>query len=209
LARALNPVLQHMTLQNAATGAEKRGLRETAKRKRADAFHRHGAAASRRLTGYGIAFALPRPGATVSGFLAIGEEIDPLPLLLHLDAAGFLLSLPAMPGKDKPLVFRTWVPGDPLVQTTWGIREPLVSAAVVVPEIVLVPLLAFDRAGHRLGYGGGYFDRTLGELRATRSILAIGLAFDEQEVETVPHLAYDQRLDWVLTPSGPRQCIGP
>jgi 5-formyltetrahydrofolate cyclo-ligase len=195
--------------ESATTSAEKQRLREAARRSRAKAFHRHGPTASRRLADHGIAFASPRPGAIISGYSAIGEEIDPLPLLRKLDAAGLPLCLPAMRGKGRPLVFRAWKPGDPLAPRTSGIREPLASMAVMVPEIVLVPLLAFDRAGHRLGYGGGYFDRTLANLRTSRSILAVGLAFDEQEVETIPHLDYDQRLDWVLTPSGPRKCMGP
>jgi 5-formyltetrahydrofolate cyclo-ligase len=93
-------------------------------------------------------------------------------------------------------------------ETLWGIREPEAHRAVVVPRILLVPLLAFDRAGYRLGYGGGYYDRTLRGLRSTGAVMAVGLAFDEQEVDAVPHLDYDERIDWVLTPSGARKCTG-
>jgi 5-formyltetrahydrofolate cyclo-ligase len=144
----------------------------------------------------------------VSAFAAIGEEIDPAPLMLRLRADGFRLCLPVMQGKGRPLLFRAWEPGEPMEERMWGIREPRSSAPEVAPDIVLAPLLAFDRAGYRLGYGAGFFDRTLAAVRSRKAIIAIGLAYDEQEVDAVPHLDYDQRLDWVLTPSGPLKCIG-
>ena len=110
-----------------------------------------------------------------------------------------------MQGKQAPLAFRAWAPGDPMAATVWGIREPEPTRPLLVPDILLVPLLAFDGDGWRLGYGGGYYDRTLRALRRIKPIVAIGLAFDSQQVDAVPHLDYDERLDWVLTPSGPRQ----
>lgn len=119
---------------------------------------------------------------------------------------GYRLCLPVMEGKSKPLIFRDWSPGDPLAETTWGIREPLATAAVLDPDIVLGPLLAFDADGYRLGYGGGFYDRTLARLRALKPIVSIGIAFDEQRVDAVPHADYDEPLDWVLTPSGPIKC---
>jgi 5-formyltetrahydrofolate cyclo-ligase len=111
-----------------------------------------------------------------------------------------------MQGKTRPLQFRRWSPGDPLRTVQWGIREPAEAAPVVEPDVLLVPLLAFDRGGHRLGYGGGYYDRTLRALRSRRPVTAVGLAFAEQEVDAVPHLDYDERLDWVLTPLGAIRC---
>lgn len=144
--------------------------------------------------------------SVVSGFLAIGEELDPQPLMMRLRAEGHALALPVMQGKGLPLVFRDWKPGDPLAARMWGIREPTDAAPLTLPDVLLVPLLAFDRAGHRLGYGGGFYDRTLAELRSRKAIRAIGLAFATQEVDEVPHLDYDQRLDWVLTPDGPIHC---
>ena len=96
-----------------------------------------------------------------------------------------------------------------MAECTWlksGIREPGSQARVLEPDVLLVPLLAFDRSGHRLGYGGGYYDRTLRDLRRRRPIVAVGLAFGCQEVDAVPHLDYDERLDWVLTPDGPISC---
>jgi 5-formyltetrahydrofolate cyclo-ligase len=188
--------------------ALKTELRETAKLTRADAFRRHGAAAAERLAAQGLAFAAEQPGAMVSAFAAIGDEIDPAPLMLRLRADGFRLCLPVMQGKGRPLLFRAWEPGEPMEERMWGIREPRSSAPEVAPDIVLAPLLAFDRAGYRLGYGAGFFDRTLAAVRSRKAIIAIGLAYDEQEVDAVPHLDYDQRLDWVLTPSGPLECVG-
>jgi 5-formyltetrahydrofolate cyclo-ligase len=187
----------------------KSALRTQAKARRAEAASVHGAAAGQALASHGLGFCHPASGATVSGFSAIGDEIDPQPLMLRLRADGNRLSLPCMQGKEKPLVFRAWSPGDEMAPAVWGIAEPLPSRAVVQPDIVLVPLLAFDRAGYRLGYGGGFYDRSLAELRAAKSIVAVGIAYDEQILDAIPHLDYDQPLDWVLTPSGPISCLRP
>ena len=142
-----------------------------------------------------------RPGI-VSGYLAIGDEIDPQPSLDTALALGWRLALPVMVGRNQPLIFRAWMPGDALASRQWGIREPVETAETVELDVLLLPLLAFDTTGGRLGYGGGYYDRTLAGLRARRSVVAIGIAFDEQRIDTVPLLDYDQRLDCVLTPSG-------
>jgi 5-formyltetrahydrofolate cyclo-ligase len=91
----------------------------------------------------------------------------------------------------------------------WGISEPLPDKPVLEPDVVLVPLLAFDTQGFRLGYGGGFYDRTLARLRAIKPVVAVGIAYDELKVDAVPHRSYDERLDWVLTPSGPQRCSGP
>jgi 5-formyltetrahydrofolate cyclo-ligase len=160
-------------------------------------------AAAEVLAVHGLAFVGSQPGAIVSGFMAIGAEIDPLPLMTTL-APSHMLALPVLMGKGQPLAFRRWAPGEPLKSGLWGIREPLETAPVVEPDVLLVPLLAFDANGRRLGYGAGYYDRTLALLRSRRPIIAIGVAFDEQEEAEVPVSASDQPLDWVLTPSGPR-----
>ena len=150
--------------------------------------------------------ALPEQPASVSAFLSIGTEIDTAPLIARLTAKGLQLGLPVMVSKAAPLMFRTWHPGAPLDTVKWGIREPTQDAPVLVPEVLLVPLLAFDRRGGRLGYGGGFYDRTLAALRKESPWPAIGIAFDEQEVDAVPTSDYDERLDWVATPSGPIRC---
>ncbi len=190
------------------TGEEKRAARTRALARRAAAFAAHGATAGARLAEHGLAFLELAPASVVSGFSAIRDEIDPGALLARLHAEGHRLALPAMQGKGQPLVFRAWAPGDAMGNATWGIAEPLPDKPAVDPDVVLVPLLAFDARGLRLGYGGGFYDRTLARLRAVKPIVAVGIAYDELEVDAVPHLDYDQPLDWVLTPSGPKPCSG-
>jgi 5-formyltetrahydrofolate cyclo-ligase len=135
------------------------------------------------------------------------DELRVWSLLRRLGAEGFRLALPVMQGKGLPLLFRAWKQGDALDKGTWDIAEPKADKPVLEPDVVLVPLLAFDRKGWRLGYGGGFYDRTLAYLRAHKAVAAVGLGYDGQEVDWVPHASYDQRLDWVLTPSGPIKCI--
>ena len=122
-------------------------------------------------------FSGPNAGAVVSGFAAIRDEINPAPLMTWLQAEGFRLALPVMQGKGKPLMMRAWSPGDAMSPAAWGIAEPLDDKPTVDPDVVLVPLLAFDARGYRLGYGGGFYDRTLTEIeeieasRCSRSCL--------------------------------------
>jgi len=140
-------------------------------------------------------------GTIVSGFMPLKSEINPLPLMRKLADAGARLALPVVVGHGKPLIMRSWQWGEPLVPGVWGIREPGPAAAEVQPDILLVPLLAFDRSGHRIGYGAGYYDLTIAQLRARKPIAAIGIAFAAQEVEAVPRTAFDAQLDLVLTES--------
>lgn len=124
-----------------------------------------------------------------------------------LQAEGFKLALPVMQGREKPLLMRAWSPGDTMAPAQWGIAEPLDDKPEVEPDVVLVPLLAFDARGYRLGYGGGFYDRTLRRLRKLKPVVAVGIAYDEQRVDAVPAESYDEKLDWVLTPSGPQRCL--
>jgi len=158
----------------------------------------------------GLDFLRPSPpkGSVISGFSPLADEFRVWLLLRRLGAGGYRLALPVMQGKGNPLLFRAWSPGDAMDRGAWGIAEPKADKAAVEPDILIVPLLAFDRGGWRLGYGGGFYDRTLKDLRARKAVVAVGLGHDEQEVDAVPHLDYDQRLDWVLTPSGPLRCTG-
>jgi 5-formyltetrahydrofolate cyclo-ligase len=188
------------------TGEEKREERARALARRASAFSAHGSGAGERLAEHGLNFLPIRPGAIVSGFSAIRDEINPGLLMARLNGEGHQLCLPVMEGKGKPLVFRAWAPGDEMGKVQWGIAEPLPDKPVLEPDIVLVPLLAFDTAGYRLGYGGGFYDRTLERLRGIKPVVAVGIAYDELKVDAVPHHSYDQPLDWVLTPSGPFRC---
>ena len=139
------------------------------------------------------------PGTIVAGFMPMKSEINPLPLLRSLAAAGARLALPVVAGQGKPLIMRAWAFGEPLVAGVWGIREPEPTAPAVAPDILIVPLLAFDRAGHRVGYGAGYYDRTIAALRAEHPLLALGLAFAAQEIAAVPATPHDAPLDLVLT----------
>ena len=183
-------------------------LRARALQLRKAAFEFHGPEASRKLAAHGLDFLKVPPGTIVSGFAAIRDEINPAALLTWLHAEGFQLALPAMQGKAKPLIMRAWAPGDMMAPATWGIAEPMDDKPELEPDVVLVPLLAFDASGFRLGYGGGFYDRTLAKLRTKKPVIAVGLAYDEQKVDAVPHDGYDQRVDWVLTPSGPQRCVG-
>jgi len=138
------------------------------------------------------------PGTIVSGYSPIRSEIDPVPLMRALAAKGARLALPAVLARGKSLAFRAWSPNDRLMLGPLGILEPSPAAAEVVPNIMLVPLAAFDRQGHRIGYGAGHYDHTLAHLRKVKPI-AIGLAFAAQEIEAIPVMQHDVALDFVLT----------
>ncbi len=185
----------------------KKELRAEALLRRKAAFEHQGPEASRKIAAQGLDFLGLKADAVVSGFAAIRGEINPAPLMTWLQAEGFRLALPVMQGRDKPLLMRSWSPGDVMAPAAWGIAEPLDDKPTVEPDVVLVPLLAFDERGFRLGYGGGFYDRTLKRLRKLKPIVAVGLAYDEQKVDAVPAESYDEKLDWVLTPSGPQRCL--
>ena len=136
----------------------------------------------------------------ISGFWPIKDEIDIRPLMTELFNQGCQLALPVVPGRGQPLRFRAWRPGEPLEKGVFGtLQPPAEGEAPVEPDSLIVPLLACDLEGWRLGYGGGFYDRTLAGLRARRSVTAIGVAFDGQCVANVPHGPDDRRLDWLLT----------
>jgi 5-formyltetrahydrofolate cyclo-ligase len=140
-----------------------------------------------------------RPGVIVSGFMPLKSEINPIPLMRKVAQAGAALALPVIAGRGKPLIMRAYAFEDELVRGQWGIREPSADAPEVEPDVLLVPLLAFDRAGYRIGYGAGYYDMTITALRAKKPIAAIGLAYAAQEIPHVPITDRDARLDVVLT----------
>ncbi len=140
------------------------GVARGAWRRRADARSRGRSAARARLPPAAAA-----KSGIVSGFSPIADEFRVWPLLRRLAGAGYRLALPVMQGKAKPLLFRAWAPGDEMDRAVWGIAEPKPDKPAVEPDILIVPLLAFDRAGYRLGYGGGFYDRTLAGLRAHKA----------------------------------------
>ncbi len=155
-------------------------------------------AAAEALAARGLPFELPH-GAVVAGYSPIRSEIDPLPLMRKLAAGGAKLALPAVTARGLSLIFRAWSPSERLLLGSLGILEPSPAAAEVVPDVMLVPLAAFDRLGHRIGYGAGYYDYTFSHLRKIKAVAGIGLAFAVQEIKTVPALSHDVALDYVLT----------
>ena len=145
-------------------------------------------------------FPIPiKPGVMVSGFSPLKTEINPLPLMRKLAAAGASLALPVVAGRGKPLIMRAYAFGQALNEGVWGIREPKEDAPEVDLDILIVPLAVFDRRGHRIGYGAGYYDMTIHALRAKKKVIAIGIAFAAQEIAKVPATERDERLDLVLT----------
>src|SRR5215471_6967677 len=119
-------------------------------------------------------------GTIVSGFSPMKSEISPIPLLRRLADVGVRLAFPVVAGKGKPLIMRAWSFGEPLASGVWGIREPKPEAPEVAPDVLLVPLLAFDRSGQRIGYGAGYYDLTIAGLRARKPVVAVGIAYAAQ-----------------------------
>ena len=141
-----------------------------------------------------------------SAYLPVRAEFDVTPILRYAHARGCQTGLPVVPGRGRPLLFRCWAPGDPLVEGRFGIAIPPEGADTLEPEILLVPMLAFDDDGYRLGYGGGFYDRTLASRRAQApGTLAVGVAFSGQRVERVPRSTEDERLDWIVTEEGARR----
>jgi 5-formyltetrahydrofolate cyclo-ligase len=154
--------------------------------------------AATKLAKRGLPFKL-LPGSIISGYSPIRSEIDPMPLMSKLAEEGARLALPCVTARGQALVFRIFHPNDRLMLGPLGIPEPSPAAAEVVPDIMLTPLAAFDRLGHRIGYGAGHYDFTFAHLRKTKQIVGIGLAFTAQEIEAVPALSHDVALDYVLT----------
>jgi 5-formyltetrahydrofolate cyclo-ligase len=153
----------------------------------------------RRLAHEGLRLArLWRP-RTVSAFHSLRDEPDTLELLTALAGEGFATALPVVVGQGSPLVFRLWRPGDPTRSGAMSIAEPLEAAPAVEPDLLFVPLACFDRRGHRIGYGAGYYDRTLAGLRRIKPVHAIGVAYGVCEVAAVPYEAHDQSLDAIVT----------
>ncbi|MBW7849615.1 MAG: 5-formyltetrahydrofolate cyclo-ligase [Rhodospirillales bacterium] len=193
-----------MTADPADIPARKRALRAAAVERRRLAHGAMAEEAARRVRAAFLARLLPPPGTVVSAFWPMGDEIDLRPLLDALHAAGRALALPVVAGRGEPLEFRRWRPGEVLEPGVFGTLHPAAAAPAVRPSLLLVPLLAWDRRGYRLGYGGGYYDRTLARLRADGggAVTAVGVGYAAQEVEAVPHDGRDERLDVMLTEEG-------
>lgn len=149
-----------------------------------------------------LAEAPPPQGAIIGGFWPMGSEIDTRPLLDALHDRGHPIALPVTPPRGQPLLFRPWTPGTAMARGPMGTQHPA-EGEPVTPAWLIIPLLAFDRTGARLGYGGGYYDRTLALLgHATAPPTAIGVAYAAQEIPEVPTGPHDIRLPLIATERG-------
>lgn len=178
---------------------EKKALRRALRARRAAAVARCGRAGP--ALRHVLTAAVPTPeGAVVGGFLPMGDEIDVLPAISALRASEHDIAMPVVVGRGEPLLFRQWRPDDPLEDGPLGTRHPCETAPVLRPDVLIVPLLGYDRRGYRLGYGGGYYDRTVAALRSAGDLLAIGVGFADQEVAEIPRGPQDEAMDWIVTP---------
>ena len=143
------------------------------------------------------------PRAAVGGYWPVGTELDVRPLLTRLHELGHVCALPVV-HRGQPLVFHRWQPDDKLVRGVFNLQVPDHHTPTVVPDVLIMPLLAFDARGMRIGYGGGFYDRTIPAIRSRKPLLTIGVAYAAQEVSRVPTDQYDQRLDWIVTEDAAR-----
>ena len=179
--------------------AEKRALRAAAEARRARLHESGGAAAAASFVARFRAAWSPAPGTVIAGFWPFRSELDLRPLLRRVHDDGCTVALPVVVARRKPLAFRVWTPETQLETGQFGVPVPPDTAPTVEPDWLLVPLLAFDDAGYRLGYGGGFYDVTLAARRRRKPVLAIGVAYDGQRVERVPRDPTDARLDAIVT----------
>ena len=181
----------------------KASQRAAASRIRAEAHELSAHTAAPKLAAIGLDFLDVRAGTVVSGYCPYRTEINVMPLLERLAGEGVQLALPVVVEIEQPLLFKSWKPGEPLADGEFAIQVPLADAPDCEPDILLVPLLAFDDRGYRLGYGGGFYDRTLEKIRKRKSVIAVGVAYAGQQVGAVVHGVEDQPVDWMLTENGP------
>ncbi len=193
-----SPPIHPWTADDAATATAKAEARSAAFARRVGSDPALGEHVARHVL-HGVAF---RPGAVIAGFWPIQDEIDIRPLLQALAERGHPIGLPVTGRRGEPLVFRAWRPGEPLLPGRFGTSHP--DGPEITPDVLLMPLLAFDRHGNRLGYGGGFYDRTVARLPEA---LRIGCAFAVQELDSVPTGPYDQRLHAVATERGLRHFV--
>ncbi len=180
-----------------AIAAEKARLRQACRAERRRRAH----AAGERLAEAFLAAVPLQADAVVSGYWPFADEIDPRPLLAALHDRGHRLCLPVTV-TGEPLSFRAWTPGEALVPGPFDTREPAPEKAALRPDCLLVPLLAVDGEGYRLGYGGGFYDRTLAALG---DAISVGLAFSFQVCQRLPRAAHDSPLDWLVSEDGAKR----
>jgi 5-formyltetrahydrofolate cyclo-ligase len=191
---------------SAALDAEKKAARVSAASAREAAHDKAKDSASAVLAARGLPVARSAQNNVISAFHSFGTEISTFELFDRLVAEGWTTALPVVVAKNAPLLFRQWAPGEALVLGRWDIQIPPETAPEVQPDVLLVPMLAFDRKGYRMGYGGGFYDRTLAKLRALKKVTAIGVAYAGQEIDMVPRDEHDQPLDWIMTEQETFKC---
>src|SRR6201994_1581611 len=175
-----------MSSISAKSTSSKAELRSAAIAAREALTHAQRAAAAQALADQGLPVAVTS-GMIVSGYAPIRSEIDPTPLMLRLAAQGARLALPTVTARGQALTFRAWSPDDRMVLGSLGIPEPSPAAPEVNPDLMLVPLAAFDRSGHRIGYGAGHYDYTFAHLRKQKTLTGIGPAFPGQAMMAIRH----------------------
>jgi len=180
----------------------KRGLRAEARALREQA-HRLAGPGAGMLIADNFLLSVPwRPARTIAGYVSIKDEADVMPLLRQLAGLGKDLVLPAVTAPGAPLEFRRWRPEDPLETGAFDTLHPSETAERAPPDLLLVPMLAYDETGGRLGYGGGYYDRTLAALRQAGPVIVAGIAYAAQKMDGLPRETHDQPLDWIVTEQG-------
>ena len=185
-------------LVNKMTKNTKSDLRRVCRARRIRRYRENTAIDSNQLADYFFAHVAPSRNVRVAGYWPIEAEFDVRPLLNRLHRLGNDLCLPIVAQNTKVLSFRSWCPCDPLVPAPFGTLVPSGNSREVVPQLLIVPLIAFDERGHRLGYGGGYYDCTLSTLTAS-SAVSVGVAFEDQLVNEVPSETHDIPMDWIIT----------
>jgi len=185
------------------TKKDKSQLREEVRAERRMAFREGAYEASQKLSHHLLVLLESQPVSNIAGYWAVGSEINLSPLLGDLDEKGWSVSLPVVLKKNAPLIFRRWRLGDSLVAGPFNTLQPKSICDEIMPNVILVPLLAFDNQRFRLGQGGGFYDRTLEQLKKSDGgVVSIGVAFAAQEVNSVPRDQYDERLDFIVTEDG-------
>jgi len=187
-----------MTFKHLPASEPKAGLRRAALSRRRET-HRVRAAAAEQALMERLSVDIGVSGKIIAGYWPIGDEINCRPAMGKLAKDGAQLALPVVAGQGQALIFRIWKPGEQLETGPFGTSHPRNSSSVCTPAILLLPLIAFDKTGQRLGYGAGYYDRTVAALRASGNILAVGVGYDEQEIEHIPADDHDQVMDAVIT----------
>jgi len=183
---------------NLSLDEHKQAFRITAKAKRLQAFQDQPQAGVEIAKTISEVLKLPA-NSKVSVFWPLAEELDTLPILHALHTAGHQVLLPIMQGAGKPLLFGCWAPGDQLVEAAFKTLEPSPEQARMTPDVMLCPLLAFDRKGYRMGYGGGFYDRSIAQIKAQGELCTIGIAFAAQEVDNIIIGEFDEPLHMIIT----------